>query len=100
MRAEKLGADQQMLQRLTADEKAYLAPFIKKGKAMQRFNMEDGIAGSLNARGIIFCGAKVFDHVTGAEYALSPWAREYLSANPSLLNGASKIDPSSRFRVL
>ena len=39
MRAEKLVADQQMLQRLTPDEKPYLAPFIKKGKAMQRFNM-------------------------------------------------------------
>lgn len=36
-RVEKLRANQQVLLGLTADGKAYLAPFINKGKAMQRF---------------------------------------------------------------
>jgi Super-infection exclusion protein B len=93
-------AQREMLHKLTADEKAYLAPYIKKNKAMQRFNLEDGIAGSLRVRGIIFCGAQVFDQVTGAEFALAPWARDYLIAHPELLNGASKIDARARFRVI
>jgi hypothetical protein len=90
----------EQLHGLNPDEKAYLVPYIRKKKAMQRFNMEDGIAGNLRVRGIIFCGAHQFDQLTGAEFALSPWARDYLTKHPELLNGASKLDPKSRFRVI
>jgi hypothetical protein len=99
-REAKSWVQREGLHKLTADEKAYLLPYIKENKAMQRFNMEDGIAGSLRVRGIIFCGAHVFDHVTGAEFSLAAWARDYLTEHPELLDGASRIDPKARFRLL
>jgi Super-infection exclusion protein B len=38
-REAKLRTQREALHKLTADEKAYLVPYIKKKKAMQRFNM-------------------------------------------------------------
>lgn len=89
-----------LLENLTPDEKAYLRPYIKDGQAMQRFNLEDGIAGALHARGIIFCGARIYDQLTGAEFSLAQWAREHLDKNPQLLKGASRIKPRDRFRIM
>jgi len=98
-RAATKKANQLKLHKLTPDERAYLLPFIKDGKAMQRFDTADGIAGGLRTRGIIFCGAHTFDRVTGPEYTLLSWARDYLTEHPELLDGASDIKPSARFRL-
>ncbi|MCW5736725.1 MAG: superinfection exclusion B family protein [Enhydrobacter sp.] len=97
-RAANKRANQQQLHKLTPDEKAYLAPFIKDAKTMQRFDTADGIAGSLAARRIIGCGAQEFNRLTGPEYTLANWARDYLTQHPELLDGASKIEPRARFR--
>jgi hypothetical protein len=95
-----LAVNHEALEKLTPDEKAYLLPYIKNGKTMQRFKPDDGIAGALQARSIIFCGAREYDRFTGPEFALTTWARDYLTKHPDLLDGASSIKPNERFRTI
>ncbi len=97
-RTAKAKAREEMLHKLTPDEKAYLAPYIIELKTMQRFDDADGIAGGLRARGVIFSGATQYNPITGPEFSLSPWARDYLTKKPQLLEGASRIKPRSRFK--
>lgn len=72
---------------LTPDEKAYLAPYIFGQEATRYFLMEDGIKGSLEAKGILYRASNMGDMVTGWAYNLQPWAREHLQSNPQILDG-------------
>ncbi|WP_281212778.1 super-infection exclusion protein B [Shewanella insulae] len=72
---------------LTPDEKAYLAPYVLGQETTQYFLMEDGIKGSLEAKGILYRASNMGDMVTGWAYNIQPWAREHLQNNPNLLEG-------------
>lgn len=72
---------------LTPDEKAYLAPYILEQETTQYFLMEDGIKGSLEAKGILYRASNMGDLIDGWAYNLQPWAREHLQNNPELLEG-------------
>lgn len=72
---------------LTPDEKAYLAPYVLGQATTQYFLMEDGIKGSLEAKGILYRASNMGDMVTGWAYNIQPWAREHLQNNPNLLEG-------------
>lgn len=79
---------QNSLATLTAEEKGYIAEFVETGRATVLVPMEDGIMGSLMSRRIVYRSSNVFDVVEGVPYSLQPWARQYLEANPHVLDGA------------
>jgi len=78
----------QFLSNLTPEEKGYLAPFIIEERNTIHAPIEDGIAGGLVAKRILYRASQVFDMVEGVPYNLNPSAREFLTENPHLLEGA------------
>jgi hypothetical protein len=84
------------LHNLTPDEKAYLAPYVLRDENTQYFLIEDGIAGGLEAKGIIYQASIVGNMLDGFAYNIQPWAREYLKENSHLLLGASPSPRSPR----
>lgn len=87
------------LHTLTAAEKGYLACFIVDGETTILAPMDDGVAGGLMARKIIFRSSAIFDLTEGVSYNLQPWAREYLSAHRELLDDAGPGPISARERL-
>lgn len=92
---------QNSLATLTAQEKGYLAEFMETGRTTILVPLEDGIIGSLVARKIAYRASNVFDVVEGVPYSLQPWARQYLQANPHVLEGAAgrPLSPRERARA-
>ena len=80
---------QKRLQELTPDEKAYLIPYVLHDENTQHFQIEDGVAGGLLAKSIIYQASKVGSIVEGWAYNIQPWAKAFLQANPDLLDGAN-----------
>lgn len=86
------------LANLTPDEKAYLAPYVLGQKTTQYFLMEDGVKGSLEAKGILYRASPMGDMITGWAYNIQPWARKHLQENQDLLYGATpKMEKHSRW---
>jgi len=75
------------LRDLTPEERHFLAPYAFKNQTTQRFACDDGIAGGLEAKGILFRSSKIFE-LDSIPYNLQPWARKYLKVHPDLLEGA------------
>ncbi len=75
-----------MLSNLTPEEKSYLAPYIFDAQNTQYFPIEDGVAGGLAAKHIIFRASNVSSRWTTFAFNMQPWAREHLNENPHLLN--------------
>jgi hypothetical protein len=82
------------LQNLTPDEKAYLIPFVVQDENTQYFSIQDGIAGGLSAKNIIYQATSVGNMFDGFAYNIQPWAKEYLKKNLHLLEGANP-DPNN-----
>lgn len=76
------------LNNLTHTECSYLKPYILGGETVQAFELGDGIAGGLEAKGIIYCASNIGSAQSGFQYQIQPWARDYLRANPHLLEVA------------
>jgi hypothetical protein len=86
--ARRIEAGKRALLSLTPDEKAYLVPYIVHEETTCYYQLEDGVVGSLEAKGIIYRASNVGRALTGFAYNLQPWARDHLIANPKLLEGA------------
>ncbi len=87
---QSLRAKQESLRNLTPDEKAYLVPYIRDQSNTQYFQLEDGISNGLVAKQILYRAANIGSLMTGWAFNLQPWVREYLAANPDVLDGASE----------
>ena len=85
-----LEARQKQLDKLTPDEKVYLAPYILDKENTRNFLIEDGTAGGLVAKGILYRASTVGSMLDGWAHNMHPWARDYLEANPHLLEGAAR----------
>ncbi|OYW38938.1 MAG: hypothetical protein B7Z35_05795 [Hydrogenophilales bacterium 12-61-10] len=85
---ENLRKLMEQLNDLTSQEKGYLATFIVAGNTTIYVAMDDGIIGGLRARNIVYRSSNIFTQLNGIPYNLQPWAREHLSENPQLLEGA------------
>jgi len=72
------------LKSLTAAEKEALRPFILDGENTQDFAVNDGVAGGLHAKHILYPSSSVG---MGFQfpYNIQPWARQYLKRHPKLL---------------
>lgn len=77
------------LHELTPDEKAYLIPYVVDEQNTQYFLIEDGVAGGLQAKGIIYRSSNVGSMLEGWAFNIQPWARTYLKEHPDLLSGAN-----------
>jgi len=78
----------EILTKLTPEEKAYLLPYIVAEKNTLYFSIADGIAGGLQAKGIIYQASNIGNMLSGFAFNIQPWAREHLSQTPQLLEGA------------
>lgn len=76
---------QKHLHQLTLEEKDYLAQYIVEQKNSIHA-LGSGVMGGLEAKGITYRASNLGNAITGFPYNLQPWAREYLKANPHLLN--------------
>jgi len=87
------------LHSLTAEEKGYLAQFILHGRNSIHVAMGDGVAGGLEAKGIIYRSSNAFSILEGPPFNLQPWARDYLSEHPDLLEGAVGAPQTNEERI-
>lgn len=69
---------------LTIAEKEALRPFIFEDEASRDFAVNDGVAGGLHAKRILYPSSNMG---MGFEfpYNMQPWARQYLKKHPKLL---------------
>lgn len=87
--SRKIRSDRTMaLEQLTPEEKGYLAAYIIEQKNTVYVGLEDGVKGGLVSKKICHLSSRMVDFLDGAAFNLQPWAREHLSANPHLLEGA------------
>jgi hypothetical protein len=77
------------LHALTPDEKAYLLPFVLGGQNTLYFRAQDGVAGGLIAKKILYQSSTIGSMLSGFAHNLQPWAREHLEKHPHLLEGAN-----------
>lgn len=90
---------QRQLHKLTPDEKAYLAPYILENENTRNFLIEDGVAGGLVAKGILYRASSVGNMLDGWAHNMHAWAREYLEGNPSIFEGATRKRRQSSGRI-
>ena len=88
------------LRQLTPEERGYLAQFILEGKNTIYVAINDGVAGGLQRKGIIYRSSDLFNILEGIAYNLSSWAREELTKNSDLLSGAIGRPLTNRERLL
>ena len=83
------------LHSLTPAEKEALRPYIREEANTRSFVVNDGVAGGLVGKGILYRSSN-----TGLfmyfPYNLQPWARDYLKERPELLDSASSSPPESQ----
>jgi len=84
---------------LTHEEKGYLAPYVIDGVNTQYFAMEDGVAGGLAAKNIIYRSSSVFNMLDGIPYNIQPWAKDYLLTRIELLQGAVRPQRNDSWRI-
>ena len=88
------------LEELTQIEKSYLAPFITSDVNTQNFVIDDGVAGGLVAKGILYRSSDVIEP-NRVPHNINPWAKRHLKAYPELLEGAKPlpvVQPQDVFR--
>jgi hypothetical protein len=79
----------EQLHLLTAEERGYLCRFIFGGVNTIYVGIQDGVAGGLVVKGILYRASSIGSMLDGFAHNLQPWAREYLEQHPELLEGAS-----------
>ena len=87
-----------LIQSLTAEERQYLAPYILEGQNTCYYAMDDGVAGGLNSKGILFISSNIGSLVSGIAFNLQPWARELLSVRSDVFNGITHRPPTAEDR--
>lgn len=79
------------LQRLSAEEKAYLRGYILDNTKTQYFEVTDGVVQGLVAAKILYRSASITgryskSYIPMIAYNIQPWAWEYLNKHPELLD--------------
>lgn len=89
---------EQHLRELTPLEKSYLAPYVLEHENTRYFEPEDGIAGGLSAKNMLYRSSNVFNMLQGVPHNIQPWCKDYLTAHPELLEGAAPPPQTGRRR--
>jgi hypothetical protein len=77
----------ELLHKLTPEEKGYLVPYIQNEQNSVYVGMDDGVMAGLRKKGVTYLAANMGDLLNGFAFNLQPWAREYLQSNLQLLDG-------------
>jgi hypothetical protein len=77
----------ELLHKLTPEEKGYLVPYIQNEQNSVYVGMDDGVMAGLRKKGVTYLAANMGDVLNGFAFNLQPWAREYLQSNLQLLDG-------------
>lgn len=77
------------LQKLTPEEKGYLATFIIGKQNSINVGLDDGVMSGLERKQIVYRASNVGDVLRGFAFNLQPWAREILESNHNILAGAT-----------
>lgn len=77
---------QKTLHDLTPEEKEYLAHYIKDEETTQYSPLDDGVAQGLEAKTIVYRASSLSMSGLTFPFNLQPWAKDYLTANPHLLD--------------
>jgi hypothetical protein len=67
---------------LTSEEKRALKPYIVDDRATLGFDIGDGIANGLVAKGILYRPSSVGTRFNSFDFNMQPWARKYLKRRP------------------
>jgi hypothetical protein len=70
---------------LSPPEKALLASYYNEQTTTQYFEIADGIANGLQAKGFVYIASNVGAHYTSFAFNIQPWAWQCLQDNPSLV---------------
>ncbi|TNF18193.1 MAG: hypothetical protein EP318_19375 [Rhodobacteraceae bacterium] len=73
------------LKHLTQEEKTCLREFIERDTSTISLPYNHGVAGSLEAKNIIFRSSNVSTHFTSFPYTLQPVAQNLIKQNPHLI---------------
>ena len=84
---KRLKAMHKLLHNLTPEEKGYLKPFIVDRANSIYVGLDDGVAGGLTAKKILYQSCTIGSDSEGFAHNLQTWAFEYLSKHPELLKG-------------
>lgn len=87
-----------VLATLTSEERKYLAPYILEGENTCYYGIDDGVAGGLKSKGVLYIGSNIGNLVNGIAFNLQPWAREALSSKPEMFQGITHRPPTPRDR--
>ena len=87
-----------VLATLTDEERQYLAPYILEGKNTCYYSVDDGVAGGLNKKGILYIASDMGSLVDGFAFNMQPWAREALSKKHEAFQGITHRPPTPRDR--
>lgn len=74
------------LESLTTDEKQILRAFILNGQSSVSAEISDGVINMLVKKQVLFRASDVASYFTTFNYIMQPWAREYLTKRPHLLD--------------
>ncbi len=86
---EELKEQEKQLYKLTPDEKAYLIPYVVTDENTQYFPIQDGVAGGLEAKSMIYSSSNIGNALDGFAYNIQPWVKDYLQEHPDCLEGAN-----------
>lgn len=90
---------EQSLHKLTPEEKGYLVPYIESQRNTLYAGADDGVMSGLEIRRITYRASNISRLMAGYPYNLEPWARDYLTRNPHLLDGHVGEPISSRQKL-
>jgi Super-infection exclusion protein B len=76
---------QTSLHHLSPEERAVLAAYVLQNTKSLQLQITSGVAGGLEAAGIIYRSSSVGRMGSGFAYNIQPWAWEYLREHPELL---------------
>ena len=89
----------QRLHTLSPEEKRMLKRYIAGQTKTQYISVMDGIAGGLQAMGILYRPTGMGDFVEGFAFNIQPWAWDHLQKHPELLEGAAPEEQTGRRRI-
>ena len=81
---------EQCLHDLTPKEKTYLSPYINENENTLYYKLDDEVSAGLEKKKIIYNVGKVERSIPDKAFNLQPWAKDYLSKNPHLLECVTK----------
>jgi hypothetical protein len=75
----------ELLLKLNSNERAFLRRFVVTDGEHQYARLQDGVANGLDAKGIIYKAAMVFNMREGMPYNMQPWAWDLILKDEAML---------------